>query len=400
MKNTDEIKDNTDTNDKQPQNIQPQLNMNTMPEINEEKSCEPTNDDNNEPIKTTSDTAPTLGRRMQTVLPTNSDNDDEETQLSRACAALQRYYYSLDTDYYKDLQTFIEDNGEDIEACLNDGIESDLMGFDQKGNNKPFPFPPRLQNIEESLKLLYKFDIIKKCYNNPDTIFENVYPKALLSTTTIKELYNITKQEFEDAVKLYQKQCPAIFNIGGMKSDNSLIYLVAISLKYKFDYIQTMAQIYLRERIDKYMDETSWSVQDFCNKMPHCVALKNMQIERPWEVDEKQKDVTNSTNPGTAYEVLTHGISTYGKRCIPYMVYTAPWAINDSLEITTRYIHAMIKFINQILNESHNLQKAVTPFQLDLVLSYSEPISRGIIYCLYICYSQLSQPICWSLYRG
>lgn len=367
-----------------------------LQEINEDEEIEASDDmkdiEEASNIEQKSDKRPRGLKKMQTVLNldrNHPDYDEDETQLSRACGAMQRYYHSFNRDYYKHLQKYVEDQGLMIEDELEqDPEESSIINFDI---DAPFPFPSKLQNIEKSLKLRYKFDVIKKCYYCSDIIFDDAkenesYPKCLLSAMTGKQLYDITKEEFEKAVEIYKKQCPAIFHIGGMKSDNSLIYLAAMSLKYKFDYIQTMAKIYLRDRIDKRIDDEqgkTFGVVDFCGTLPHCIELKNMKIsEPPWEIDEKQKNVKSPTNPGTAFEVLTHGIKSYGKRCVPYMTYMAPWAINDSLEITTRYIHAIIKFIQQTLNESNNLQKSVVPFQIDLVLCYTEPIATGIYYIL------------------
>ena len=352
--------------------------------------------------------------KMQTVLNAN-DSNDEISKLSKACAALQRYYHSLNTKYYKDLQKYVEDNTLDIEGDLDQEPEdSDIVDFDKE--YEEFPYPQFLKNENESIKQRFKFDIIKKCYYNPNIIFDNeysenrLYPKCLLSTTTIKELYNINEEEFKMAEELYEEQCKAIWYGGGMQLDNSLTYLAAISIKYKFDYIQYLALSYQRWKIEQDIkmeeeaakkkqtepvqnvnngtgsgkddDESKKDdkVEDFCAAVSHIKSLNHpnvITIKRPWEFDANKMDVDNSTNPGTAYDVVKHGIHSYGKRCIPYMVYTAPWAFNDSLEITTRYILSCMEFINMVIADSEKSNKVVTPFQIDYVIAYEEPIPIG-----------------------
>ena len=322
-------------------------------------------------------------KRMQTT--TIEGKDDDESAIILACAALQRYYRSLNANqYHKNLQTYVEETGLDMQSCLDEGDESDIMNYDQDDEEK-FPYPESLKNANRKIKQRFKFDIIKRCYEHPTIIFVDgegnpLYPKCLLSSMTIKELYSITEEEFNAAQKLYEEQCPAIWFRGGLQSDLALIYLTAISVKYKFDYIQSLAQAYLREKIDKY-DGKNLEVKHFCDAIVHLAQLRDVKFIPPWPI----KEGDNSSNFGTAYEVVQHGLKTYGKRCVPYMVFRPPWAINDSVEIVTRYIHSMIKFIKRVLDESRSLKKATTPFQIDLVMSFTEPTTRGITYYIVLC---------------
>lgn len=299
--------------------------------------------------------------------------DEAESKIIKACSALQRYYYSLNTSYQRNLQRCVDDHGLDIEgelAAIDKGEYSYLIHVDENGES--FPFPSSLSNVNDTIKLEYKFDVIKKCCNHSDIIFgdtnNTLYPKCLLSTSTTKYIFDITEQEFESVESIYSEQCKFLWHRTLLGSWKSWIYLTAISIKNKFDYMQNMISAFQRYKIDTAFNKRLRNINEmdqFLETSLYIECLKNakMQIISPW-----------LSVYATAYDVVKSAMKSYHKS-IPLMYYRSSiYLINDSLEITTRYILSVITFIGDIISKQDTLQNAITPFHIDFVMAYTNSI--------------------------
>ena len=54
--------------------------------------------------------------------------------------------------------------------------------------------------------------------------------------------------------------------------------------------------------------------------------------------------------------------------------------IDDSVEITIRYIHNMVQFIENLLVKSNKLGKPLCPFMIDFVIVYNKPLGIYIMF--------------------
>ena len=58
----------------------------------------------------------------------------------------------------------------------------------------------------------------------------------------------ITTDNLEDIKKLYETQCPSIYN-QGMSVDPGLLQVIAIGKKIRIDYLQHLVDVYDRARV-------------------------------------------------------------------------------------------------------------------------------------------------------
>ena len=308
--------------------------------------------------------------------------------------ALGRYYKSEKVfTYDKNFQDYCSSNNiDDLEPEFK-ADETPLIDFDDK-----FPFPEELKEAEKSIKQRFIFDTIKLCYKYPNYQFTGGIPNALLSHKTTKFIFHdINDQDIKQTEEIYGKQCKAIWN-AGMNSDASFKFMTAIGVKYEFDYLQYLVDAFLSARIDKFKIGETWSVEQWAKSVHHVNSLLDTPVHTKfsWEqnqnIDKKNKDKknqpkTNKNIPKSLGEIIKGGMKSFASRTVPYQTLQAGpslKSIDDSLEITVRYIHTMIGFIENLIRNSKMLRKPICPFQIDFVIVYDKPKEGMHLFLFYI----------------
>ena len=91
---------------------------------------------------------------------------------------------------------------------------------------------------------------------------------SFLTTATQQDLWNsVSWDDIDDIKQLYKEQCPRLYH-WGLKTENSVLQLLAIDKKMKFDYLQTLIDVYNHYRITYNQlnpDRTYVSILVLCN---------------------------------------------------------------------------------------------------------------------------------------
>ena len=306
----------------------------------------------------------------------HSDGSDKIPEIEQTCKAISEYYKSMNKPYNKKFSKYCYDaDVTDLDDCLDDVNPADCQLIEFDDDN--FPLPKELITANKQDQQQFIFDTIKSCYYNYQSIqFSNKLPKLLFSPKiSRKYLHNIDMNDIEKVDEIYEQQCKAIWN-AGMNTENNFKYMAAIGLKFKFPYLQHLVNAYLKARIED--QQKGLTVAEWCNSIKHITSLKQLKVPSIFVDKDKKKsneDEKKDNEVSNVMDIVKHSITSFGKRTVPYFNFKNPLAINDSLEITVRYIHEMVFFIGHVLTHSEQIQKPACPFQIDFVIAYDEPLS-------------------------
>ena len=171
------------------------------------------------------------------------------------------------------------------------------------------------------------------------------------------------KNGIEEIKKIYESQCPAIYN-QGMNGDNNLLTILAIGRNSGFDYLQCLVDSYDQFRImnpDKIVSPSEWADMPN-NKHFKTAPLKDMRVAVP----KKGKDA--GVQMTTYKDFATSCMSSFSGRMCGKLLLSNAFKINDSIEDTVNIIDTTMDLIqNEIKNER------TCPFQLDLIIGSGKP---------------------------
>ena len=273
--------------------------------------------------------------------------------------------------------------------CKEDSLDDDLMEEELKSNvnecnlttfDDNFPFPNSIKQ-DKFRQERYVFNFLQAVYRNPDITSFHV-PEFMLLTEYLKNMFKIDKEELEGIVMRYKKQCPLLYN--GINNDMTCFYLLAIGAAMQnYPYLTYLVDDFNRRRIEaSNNNEQVYKKEKWLKENQHAKILTTSNIK----IDAKtiteiigtaSDDKKNDEMPGTANDLIGLAILLFGRRvCAPFKLNPIQ-AIDDSLEITARYLEAITGFIHAILKVNKYEAAALCPFQLDFCLVFSNAIDMA-----------------------
>eukprot|EP01084_Bolivina_argentea_P313600 543082_1 len=290
-----------------------------------------------------------------------------DVKIKQICTTISRYYNTLGIEYDALFSTFCEDNGIDDDAVEEELQETDcedsiLVDFDEN-----FPFAA---SSEPKNKPLFIMNIIKTCYNHPHHTFCYILP------IFDKAFFEIKEDDYTKTIKIYTKQCPCLYSYASPGS--GIQYITAVGLKNKFEYLWILIDCYYRAKIktiDKCVHVGQWAAT---NK--HLQALKYVKFNHQKQANMYEIALNHQKQiyiPAFAnmYEIASNAISAMCHRTHPPLILSASTQkINDSIEITIKYIDASIKFIDELITNAKNNDEILYPFQMDFCIGFGAPV--------------------------
>ena len=248
----------------------------------------------------------------------------------------------------------IDEDGFD-ELLNEDPADAALVDFAKEDDKFEFPFGSN-QVSSEKEQATFIFKLIKKIDEDPDIIF---YPEA---TVYDERYFKIKQEDIDEVKKIYQKQCPAIFN-QKLKSDKGFLQMLAITLRHKDDYMLHLVDDFARKRVEN-IDDKKYSETHWASKCPHFQITK--KIANPFQ-DKKSKAKSNSS--AHYDDVIKAAVSSFHQRCCTKLLFNNNKLINDSIEDIVAYVDAATRFIKNIIENSKKIEKAACPFQFDMCIA-------------------------------
>eukprot|EP01084_Bolivina_argentea_P292504 502867_1 len=262
------------------------------------------------------------------------------TKVEQICAAIGRYYLSLDKEYNGQFSSFCDENALDDDTLQEELQQTPedclLVDFDEE-----FPFEKPLDENDQA-KII--FDLIVKCWEDPQCKF---IPKNMdISTMITKGLFQYDQKELDDMAAVVKSTCPTY----KIQDECSLTFLL-IERKKHFPLLRYMMDAYQIARIKNGINVEK---REF-------TELKKNEWLKKQEVTKLLEKIPVKDND--AAHMLSAAMALLNKRVCKLMLFSPEIVINESLELTVKYIRSAINEIGRQLK-----QKSTTPFQLDFVL--------------------------------
>ena len=121
----------------------------------------------------------------------------------------------------------------------------------------------------------------------------------------------------------------------GMKQDNDLLYVLAVSRKFKFDYLLNLSDMYDRDRVIE-IENTQYNPSQWVQKSHHVKDRNHVTFKLG------QRTVKYDNLCKTA-------VASFGTRCCGRLVLNSNKKINDSLPEIVEYIDSSITFITNMV---------------------------------------------------
>eukprot|EP01083_Nonionella_stella_P171344 585102_1 len=273
--------------------------------------------------------------------------------INKICAAIGRYYDSLDQAYDGLFSAYCDENGvEELEDELAEGWTDSLLSDFEDGN---FPFKVEPKSDEE--KKQFVFELIQKCAGDPDIIFVSTIPDFKEDGDS---LFKLEEKELDVIKKTYREQCPTIYT-QEWELDKGLLTLLAVGKKKGFDYLMHLVDDFNRWRVDN-MNKNSKdfkSTNNWIRNHRHFIQLKNVNVG----------DKSYSA-------MATSAVDSFNKRVCPKLEFSGGLCINDSLERTAHYICDASTFVWNLVETANKSKTGLCPFQMDFCIISGAPASR------------------------
>eukprot|EP01084_Bolivina_argentea_P299712 516644_1 len=208
------------------------------------------------------------------------------------------------------------------------------------GNNKSYVKSKTIDDLIADINLTYnnKFGKFKNFNNNS---------------------FNVTETEINEMKDILQTQCPKLSH--GLITDKPFLYLLAMSKKHHYDYLQNLVDDYLRSQITHSHSVFQWT-QDHNFFIP----LKEAQS-------------TDSRSYGWAHELTQSAIQSYQEKIFhssQLFDNAENILINDSIAKTAHQIEHFFIFVNSLKTQP------VCPFQIDFSILYPRNSQSEGIYTI------------------
>ena len=297
--------------------------------------------------------------------------------ISEVDAAIGRYYQSLNVPYNSLFATYCDDNGIDEETVADEIIldpnESILVDFDDE-----FPFPQAIK--DKSTEFIH--NIIKQVYHQPDTEF---------SSYTWGIDIDLSDTEIEEFKNLFQSQCALLWgpftryaSYSGcysgnrpISNKNALFYLMTLGYKHYFDY-----PLYFVREWTKYRIENDIKISNSKNRKQYKRWIDSKMHSHDRKMKEIVMDAINTFNFNVGVYESQEEMMHYPKQMAQFYLAQRDNTIDDSMQITIRYLISVCDLIYTLINNSNNDNKndeeknGFSPFQIDLTIYYGKPLSK------------------------
>eukprot|EP01083_Nonionella_stella_P097048 272811_1 len=274
----------------------------------------------------------------------SSDEEEVTEKIEQINEGLARYYKRLNKPYNNIFLDYC-DNGGFADDCIDDELEEEPADCMLAQFDADFPFKQPIDDAEQ--KKAQIMEIIKKCYNEPDAFTsDNTASVPRIDAT----FFSLSKLQKKNSAKLLEEQSDVLYN-GGMKTEQTILDIIAIGHKNHYPYINYLADTYSRDVAEghaKFTDPGGW-----LKAHPHYTQLQG--IKGAEGIKQKPAELTNGA------------LNSYFIRIVPRLILPSQYIIMDSLESTSRYIASSIQFMNNLAKDGTNL-----PFQLDLCIGYGK----------------------------
>merc|ERR1719295_2571392 len=121
-----------------------------------------------------------------------------------------------------------------------------------------------MKDASSNDKCRFIFDLIRKLYHRTITQFEHQLSHYLISSVSVKPLFQLTAEDMERAYSLYKEQCPVIW-ADGLDLDTSMLYALAIGIKHNCEYLLHLVDSFYRSSGDE---------QEWFKTNPHMQQIK------------------------------------------------------------------------------------------------------------------------------
>ena len=172
----------------------------------------------------------------------------------------------------------------------------------------------------------------------------------------------------------YQKQCPVLWN-QGMSTDTSLLYVLAIGVKHRIDYLQHLVDCFTKDRLAsiasgtaKEPTEAEWSLSH-----KHFRKLKNKNIK----INLEKLNLEDSHKKVAKYnDLAVSAVLSFGHRFMSKLQFNSMKLIQDSMEQTLLYMLNAVTFITNLTSTASKVKQGICPFQLDVCIASGKPAIR------------------------
>eukprot|EP01084_Bolivina_argentea_P270384 459746_1 len=275
-----------------------------------------------------------------------SEESEDDDNILKTCEALGRYYASNNKPYDRLFSTYCDENDIDDNTLaeeLEKGFESRIVHFDEE-----FPVVGNKYDRAEDI-----FAVIEQCYLDTNITFSMAPLKFEYG------FFDMSQKQYDEISRMYEDQCPSIFN-DGMKKDAALLMMLAIGKKNQMDYLLHLVDDYFCHKIRNIrIGNASFNVAKWINSNAHF-----------YELNQINHKVLNESTP---YALATQAVNFFVKRLCRELHMKQRHLINDSVEAAIRYIESVTIFISDLFKEC-NKKTTVCPFQIDLCLAPGEPL--------------------------
>eukprot|EP00484_Ammonia_sp_Unknown_P013956 CAMPEP_0197076374 /NCGR_PEP_ID=MMETSP1384-20130603/212084_1 /TAXON_ID=29189 /ORGANISM="Ammonia sp." /LENGTH=559 /DNA_ID=CAMNT_0042515227 /DNA_START=28 /DNA_END=1707 /DNA_ORIENTATION=+ len=276
-------------------------------------------------------------------------------------AALAKYYQLMGAGdrYNKDgdglFKDWCEENGmddeqlqEEFETLQQESNDCLLLDFDDD-----FPLQPNQQHLQDDDR---RAAIAKIMLN-----WENIGQQ--LPTLTQKDFDSVTADEMQQIINVYKTVCPAIYN-QGMKVDQSLLMMLAVQYRIKFEILQYLVDSYNLYRIRG--NNTNITAVQWAKQSAHLSSKQSKKIK----IKLTDKTVSYPDFVGSC-------IGSYMHRIAPKLMFNAnKIRIDDSVERIMRYLAYAASFVSNLVQtteRSTDARVALCPFHVDFCIAVGKP---------------------------
>lgn len=164
--------------------------------------------------------------------------------------------------------------------------------------------------------------------------------------------FEISPQDLENTKMLYAAQLKTLFDVN-MKSDESIIRLLAVGRNLNTPYLLYLADIYIRELLKA--GEGGLTVAKFVT-------------------DKRHKHFAEL---GKHAEMVQAAVTSFYKRIMPAITLKPPRVFSACVEATGTHIVSAATFVKTLASGSLGATELTTPFQFDLSFAFKDAKESG-----------------------
>jgi len=281
---------------------------------------------------------------------------------------LQRLYKHRDVEYGGAFKTYLEENGFDDDEAMREELGNASMEESQLHDVDMFKAlcPWIKQNDPERDDKIWT--ILKKCYSDKEAYMK---AEASIPSGEDEKDWVITEQDINSISIKLKEEAPSIYE-GGFANDHVLKSMMAVERKIGRNYLQFLADMYMREHIYRQYpiggkDNEDYNIQQWGKDNECMKELRNME---PLKLQFKKLGKAIRYTPG---ELAENAVKSYLKRVAPRLMLTPSSTIKGDLKTVAQYIASTAEFVSNLASKS---EEASCPFQYDSVFAFDGLIDK------------------------